>query len=90
MRAQLKALLPSTQFIMVTVYEDPDRIFRALRAGASGYILKRSTPAHVLEAIRDVLQGGVPLSGGRVLWLSGKATARRVNGNSESATEAGV
>ena len=64
MRAQLKALLPSTQFIMVTVYEDPDRIFRALRAGASGYILKRSTPAHVLEAIRDVLQGGVPLSGG--------------------------
>jgi len=62
--AQLDALLPSTQFIMVTVYEDADRIFRALRAGASGYILKRSTPGQVLEAIRDVLQGGVPLSGG--------------------------
>jgi len=48
--------------IMVTVYEDPDRIFRALRAGASGYILKRATPDQVLNAIREVLQGGVPMS----------------------------
>src|SRR5215469_1746878 len=39
---RLKELLPSTQIIMVTVYEDPDRIFSALRAGASGYLLKRS------------------------------------------------
>jgi len=61
--ARLKELLPSTQVIMVTVYEDPDRIFRALRAGASGYLLKRSTPEHVLDAIRDVQQGGAPMSG---------------------------
>src|SRR5712691_6457672 len=61
--AQLKALLPSVQVIMVTVYEDPDRIFRALRAGASGYLLKRATPEQVLGAIRDVQHGGAPMSG---------------------------
>lgn len=60
--ARLKELLPAVQIIMLTVYEDPDRIFRALRAGASGYILKRSTPEQVLDAIRDVQQGGVPMS----------------------------
>ncbi len=60
--AHLKELLPSVQVIMVTVYEDPDRIFRALRAGACGYLLKRSTPEQVLAAIRDVQQGGVPMS----------------------------
>jgi DNA-binding NarL/FixJ family response regulator len=61
--ARLKEQLPAAQFIMVTVYEDPDRIFRALRAGASGYILKRSTPEEVLNAIREVQKGGVPMSG---------------------------
>lgn len=60
--ARLKSLLPAVQVIMVTVYEDPNGIFRALRAGASGYILKRSTPDQVLGAIRDVQQGGVPMS----------------------------
>jgi DNA-binding NarL/FixJ family response regulator len=60
--AQLKELLPSTQVIMVTVYQDPDRIFSALRAGASGYLLKRGIPEQVLSSIRDVLQGGVPMS----------------------------
>lgn len=61
--AQLKKLLPDMQVVMVTVYEDPDRIFRALRAGASGYILKRSAPEQVLTAIRDVQTGGAPMSG---------------------------
>jgi DNA-binding NarL/FixJ family response regulator len=60
--AQLKELLPAVQVIMVTVYEDPDRIFRALRAGATGYLLKRATPEQVLAAIRDVHQGGAPMS----------------------------
>lgn len=60
--AELKTLLPSVQVIMVTVYQDPDQIFRALRAGASGYILKRTTPGKVLNAIRDVQLGGVPMS----------------------------
>jgi len=61
--AQLKKLMPEVQVVMVTVYEDPDRIFRALRAGASGYILKRSAPEQVLTAIRDVQTGGAPMSG---------------------------
>lgn len=59
---QLKKLLPAVQVIMLTVYQDPDRIFRALRAGASGYLLKRATPEMVLGAIRDVQSGGVPMS----------------------------
>ena len=61
--SQLKELLPSAHVIMVTVYEDPDRIFRALRAGASGYLLKRSAPESVLNAIYEVQQGGAPMSG---------------------------
>jgi len=60
---KLKELLPSAQVIMVTVYEDPDRIFRALRAGASGYLLKRSAPEDVLKAILEAQQGGAPMSG---------------------------
>ena len=47
---------------MVTVYEDPDTIFRALRAGACGYMLKRATPENILGAIREVQCGGVPMS----------------------------
>jgi DNA-binding NarL/FixJ family response regulator len=60
--AQLKESLPSAQVIMVTVYEDPDNIFRALRGGASGYVLKRATPEKILSAIREVQAGGVPMS----------------------------
>ena len=61
--AKLKELLPGIHAIMVTVYEDPDRIFRALRAGASGYLLKRSAPDEVLNAMREVQQGGGAMSG---------------------------
>lgn len=60
--AQLKQLLPSVQVIMVTVYEDTDRIYRALRAGACGYLLKRCPRPELLAAIRDVQQGGAPMS----------------------------
>jgi DNA-binding NarL/FixJ family response regulator len=60
--AQLKQLLPSAQIIMVTVYEDTERIFSALRAGACGYLLKRCTPEDLVRAIREVRQGGAPMS----------------------------
>src|SRR6478735_833702 len=60
--AQLKQLLPSAQIIMVTVYEDTDRIFKALRAGASGYLLKRCSPEELVSAVREVRQGGAPMS----------------------------
>lgn len=59
----LKAAAPSLQILMLTVYEDTDKIFKALAAGASGYILKRTAPAKLLEAIRDVKNGGSPMSG---------------------------
>jgi len=60
--AQLKQLLPALHIIMVTVYEDTDRIFKALRAGACGYLLKRCTPEELLAAIREVKLGGAPMS----------------------------
>ncbi|HEX5218046.1 MAG TPA: response regulator transcription factor [Verrucomicrobiae bacterium] len=60
---RLKESMPGLKAIMVTVYEDPDRIFRALRAGASGYLLKRSAPEEVLNAMREVQQGGGAMSG---------------------------
>jgi DNA-binding NarL/FixJ family response regulator len=59
---QLKQLLPQVQIIMVTVYEDTERIFKALRAGACGYILKRCSPAELMDAIQEVRQGGAPMS----------------------------
>lgn len=59
---QLKQVMPSLQIIMVTVYEDTDRIFKALRAGACGYLLKRCAPEELLAAIREVRQGGAPMS----------------------------
>ncbi|HWY29313.1 MAG TPA: response regulator transcription factor [Candidatus Acidoferrum sp.] len=60
--AQLKQMLPTAQIIMVTVYEDTERIFKALRAGACGYLLKRCTPEELIAAIREVSQGGAPMS----------------------------
>jgi DNA-binding NarL/FixJ family response regulator len=60
--ARLKQLMPSVQIIMVTVYEDTERIYKALRAGACGYLLKRCTPEELISAIREVRQGGAPMS----------------------------
>jgi DNA-binding NarL/FixJ family response regulator len=60
--AALKPILPALQIIMLTVYEDSESIFRALKAGASGYLVKSSPPAKLLEAIVDVSKGGAPMS----------------------------
>jgi DNA-binding NarL/FixJ family response regulator len=60
--AEIKKSAPNMQIIMVTVYEDSERIFRALKAGANGYLVKSSPPEQLLAAIRDVSQGGAPLS----------------------------
>ncbi len=58
----LKPEMPKSQFMMCTVYDDDDHIFNALKSGASGYILKRTSPAQILEAIRDLHEGGSPMS----------------------------
>lgn len=60
--ARLKQAIPELLVIMVTVYRDHDKIFDALKAGACGYLLKRSSPAEVRRAIADVLAGGAPMS----------------------------
>jgi DNA-binding NarL/FixJ family response regulator len=59
---RLKPLCPDTQFIMSTVYEDDENIFESLKAGATGYLLKKTVPARILEAITEVHQGGSPMS----------------------------
>jgi DNA-binding NarL/FixJ family response regulator len=59
---RLKALRPSLAILMLTVYEESDQIFDSLRAGASGYLLKRSAEQELLEAIAQVHQGGSPMS----------------------------
>ena len=59
---QLKGLVPQIQFLMLTVYEDSDSLFNSFRAGASGYLLKRTAPARLLDAIKDVHAGGSPMT----------------------------
>jgi DNA-binding NarL/FixJ family response regulator len=59
---RLKARLPVVQVLMVTMYDDGDRVFKALLAGASGYLLKVSIAAEIVPAVREVMQGGSPLN----------------------------
>lgn len=59
---RLKPLAPEIQVVMLTVYEDTENIFNALAAGASGYLLKRTTSAELLAALRDVQKGGSPMT----------------------------
>jgi DNA-binding NarL/FixJ family response regulator len=59
---KLKEICPSVRILILTVYEDNERIFGALKAGASGYLLKRADPADILRAIQEVNQGGAPMS----------------------------
>lgn len=58
----LKAAAPKVQFLMLTVYEDGESLFNSFKAGASGYLLKRTASARLLEAIRDVHAGGSPMT----------------------------
>lgn len=60
--ARLRERAPRAVFLMYTVFEEPDRIFESLCHGASGYLLKRTPPAKLLEAIRDAHAGGSPMS----------------------------
>ena len=59
---KLKALLPQTQVMMLTVYEDTENIFNALAAGANGYMLKRTPTKELIEAIREMHRGGSPMT----------------------------
>jgi len=59
---QLKPQMPTAHFVMLTVYEDNERLFRSLQAGADGYLLKRTAPAQLVAAIREVHGGGSPMT----------------------------
>lgn len=59
---RLKTIAAKMQILMLTVYEDTDQIFKALEAGATGYLLKRSSPTKLLQAIREIHAGGSPMS----------------------------
>jgi DNA-binding NarL/FixJ family response regulator len=73
-------LMPKLQVVMLTVYEDTEKIFKALAAGATGYLLKRFTPDELLQAIRDVQAGGSPMS---------NSIARKVVASFQEANRAG-
>jgi len=60
--AKLKPVLPDTQFVMLTVYEDSDHIYAALAAGASGYLLKQTPREALFSALQDVHRGGSPMT----------------------------
>jgi DNA-binding NarL/FixJ family response regulator len=76
---QLTSLMPESQILMLTVFEDTEQIFRALAAGASGYLLKRLSPKKLLEAIQEVRDGGSPMSApiARKVVQSFKAVPKR-------------
>lgn len=61
---KLKQTCPQTQFMMLTVYEDDEMIFKSLQAGAIGYLLKKSSATQIVQAVMDLHQGGSPMSPG--------------------------
>ena len=77
---RLKSEAPQIQILMLTVYEDTEKIFNALAAGATGYLLKRLEPDELLQAIRDVQAGGSPMS---------NSIARKVVASFQEANRAG-
>ena len=58
----IKEKCPGTQFMMFTVYENDEKVFEALKAGASGYLLKKTPPAKIVDALRELFHGGSPMS----------------------------
>ena len=73
----LRRDFPAVEIVMFTVFEDDEKIFKSVMAGASGYLLKKTAPAKLLEALDDFVQGGAPMSGSiasRVLQMFRKQT----------------
>ena len=87
--ARLKLLLPATQVIMLTVYEDTSSIFSALKAGACGYLLKSASPSEILEALVTVQSGGAPMTSeiARKIVTAFQSTSSNTTGNPESLSE---
>jgi DNA-binding NarL/FixJ family response regulator len=60
---RIKQMLPRVQILMLTMYEDSEQVFESIMAGASGYLVKRTPPAKILEAIQEIFSGASPMSG---------------------------
>ncbi len=78
--SRIKDIRPATEVIMFTVFQDDEKIYKSLEAGASGYLLKDTPPLKLYEAIKDVILGGAPMTPGiarRVLERFKKAPADR-------------
>jgi DNA-binding NarL/FixJ family response regulator len=60
--AKLKAIKPTVHVVMLTVHVDSEQIFKSLKAGASGYLIKQTSPVEILDALADVLRGGAPMT----------------------------
>jgi DNA-binding NarL/FixJ family response regulator len=86
---RLKDLCPTVQVLILTVYEDSENILNALKAGASGYLLKRASPAEILAAISDVKEGGAPMSSqiARKVVASFREPVRSVQPEEQTLTE---
>ncbi len=82
---ELKPQHPDILFMMCTIYEDDEQLFEALSAGASGYILKKTPPAKLLDAIQELTEGGAPMSSQIarkvVAAFQNKKTGNQPNGN---------
>lgn len=73
----LRRDFPAVEIVMFTVFEDDEKIFKSVMAGASGYLLKKTAPAKLLEALDDFVHGGAPMTGSiasRVLQMFRKQT----------------
>ena len=77
----VKEKCPGTQFMMFTVYENDDKVFDALKAGASGYLLKKTPPASIIESLKDLYQGGSPMSSNIARKLVNNYQGREKNAN---------
>jgi DNA-binding NarL/FixJ family response regulator len=90
--ARLTESMPDLQVIMLTVYKDTDLIFQALKAGACGYILKRSRPDEIIQAINEVRAGGAPMTSSiaRMVVRSFRAPAKAPNTDGLSSREAEI
>src|SRR6185437_975318 len=90
---RVKAVCPSVQFMMFTIYEDSEQVFEALEAGANGYLLKQTPQDRILDAIRELHQGGSPMSSGiarRVVSSFRKQSLQSADANVLSARESEV
>jgi DNA-binding NarL/FixJ family response regulator len=90
---EIKKIFPAVDIIMFTVFEDEEKIFEALKAGATGYLLKKTQPVKIIEAIQEVTAGGAPMTASiarKVMLFFNQHAAQQKNKNILTAREQDV